>query len=282
MLAHSRPRLAPRILLVLLLASLIQLGPPLRAGATESPASESPIDQEAAATGAVVPVHVAGIRMVGPDQVLLFLADEKEERAMPMAVGRDQGVAIYLGKEHASTPRPLTHDLLVRILKALGAVVEKVTVTGLKQDTYFAEITLRSGQQVHRIDARPSDAIALALRLDAPAFAAAALLRPVPSAAGPSGIRTTGDHRLGFSVQQLEPELAESIGAGEIRGVLVASVRAGAPAAGAGVRRGDVLEAIDESPVSDLESFTRAAAAAAEKPRFRIWRDGTSRTLATP
>ena len=55
-----------------------------------------------------VPVHIAGIRMVAPEQVLLFLADEKEERAVPMAVGRDQGIAIYLGKERAQTPRPMT------------------------------------------------------------------------------------------------------------------------------------------------------------------------------
>ena len=201
---------------------------------------------------------------------------------MPMAVGRDQGMAIYLGKEHAAIPRPLTHDLLVQILKALGAVVEKVTVTGLKEDTYYAEITLRSGKKVHQIDARPSDAIALALRLDAPAFAAAGLLRSIPSAPGPSGIQTRSDRRLGFSVQQLDPELAESIGAAEIRGVLVAAVKQGGPAAIAGVRRGDIVQAIDERTISDMESFGKAAAAAVEKPRFRIWRDGTSATLTTP
>src|SRR5258708_11640699 len=96
-------------------------------GAAVGRGDPPPAAPEATPASDLVPIHVAGIRMVGPDQVLLFLADEKEERAMPMAVGRDQGMAIYLGKEHAAIPRPLTHDLLVQILKALGAVVEKVT-----------------------------------------------------------------------------------------------------------------------------------------------------------
>jgi bifunctional DNase/RNase len=124
-----------------------------------------------------VRIHIAGIRMVGPDQALLLLADEKEERAVPMAVGRNQGIAIALGQEGTPTPRPMTHDLLVHILKALGASVDRITVTELKQDTYYAEIALRTAEDAYQIDARPSDAIALAVRLDAPMFASAGLLR---------------------------------------------------------------------------------------------------------
>ncbi len=228
-----------------------------------------------------VPVHIAGIRMVAPEQVLLFLADEKEERAVPMAVGRDQGIAIYLGKERAQTPRPMTHDLLVLILRTLGVVVDKVTITELKDDTYYAEIAMRSGKTVHRIDARPSDAIALAVRLDAPMFAAPALLR---SMSGPSWteVATHPDRRLGLSVQELADDLAEPLGASGVEGVLVASVRPGGAAERAGVRRGDVVLSIDGNETGDLEGYRKAIAAAKEKPAFRVWRDGQILALVTP
>lgn len=150
---------------------------PLLLAAKPSPAPSDP-----------VPVHVAGIQAVGPDQVVLLLADEKEEKAVPIAVGRDQGLAIFLGKERAQTPRPMTHDLIVEILKDLGATVEKVTITELKDDTYYAEIALRSGVTLHPVDARPSDAIALAVRLRTPIFAAPGLLQAPAGPDKPPGI----------------------------------------------------------------------------------------------
>jgi hypothetical protein len=148
-------------------------------GSAAAPALAAPQKPEVPTPADPVAVHIAGIRMVGPDQVLLFLADETEKRAVPIVVGKDQGLAIYMGKEHAAPPRPMTHDLLVQMLKTLKAAVEKVTVTKLKNDTYYSEIALRAGGTLHRFDARPSDAIALAVRLDAPMFAVPALLRPV-------------------------------------------------------------------------------------------------------
>ncbi len=172
---------------------LAALGLPFCVAAAPPPAAKEPVR-----------VHIAGIQMVGPEQVVLFLADEKEERAVPMAVGRDQGVAIYLGKERAQTPRPMTHDLVVEILKALGAGVDRVTVTEVRQETYYAEIALRSGKSVQPIDARPSDAIALAVRLDAPIFAAPDLLRPL-SAAGRPATTAEIDRRLGPGVDAQEP-----------------------------------------------------------------------------
>src|SRR5881628_2483861 len=106
---------------VLLLTSTVH------AEAGARPKAAAPTDP-----GAPILVHIAGIQMVGPEQVMLVLADEKEERAVPIAVGRDQGIAIYMGKEKAEVPRPMTHDLLVSVLKVMGGVVEKVTVTELR------------------------------------------------------------------------------------------------------------------------------------------------------
>ncbi len=227
---------------------------------------------------ASVPVHIAGINQTGPDQVLLVLADESEKRAVPIAVGRDQGIAIYLGKTRTETARPMTHDLLAAILGALGAEIEKITVTGLKGDVYFAEISLRADGRVHAIDARPSDAIALAVRLDAPMFSAPALLKTLDGS-DPRGT-IHAERRLGLTVQELDPDLAASLGAAEIRGVLVASVAKGGPADRAGLRRGDILEALDGHPVPHLAEFRGTIAR--EVKSFTIWREGKTRILARP
>ncbi|MBI1951361.1 MAG: bifunctional nuclease family protein [Acidobacteria bacterium] len=225
-----------------------------------------------------VPVHIAGISQTGPDQVLLILADESEQKAVPIAVGRDQGLAIYLGKTRTETARPMTHDLLAAILGVLGAEVEKITVTGLKEDVYFAEISLRADGKVHPIDARPSDAIALAVRLNAQMFSAPALLKTLDGS--DPGRTIHAERRLGLTVQELDRDLAASLGAGEIRGVLVASVAKGGPADRAGLRRGDILQALDGHPVPHLAEFRGTVAR--EVKSFTIWREGNTRTLARP
>jgi len=220
---RSLRRAAPPLLALAVLGALAAR--PAPAPSPSPPVSPGP------ATGAV-PVHIAGIRPTGPDQVLLLLADEGEQRAVPIAVGRDQGVAIYLGKMKTETARPLTHDLLATILGVVGAVIEKITVTDLKNDVYFAEIALRAGGQLHSIDARPSDAIALAVRLDAPMYSVSSLLKPI---GGPESPDSTmhADRRLGLTVQELDADLAESLGAVEVEGVLVASVAKGGRGCGA-------------------------------------------------
>jgi len=83
-----------------------------------------------------------------------------------------EATAIMVAIEGAETPRPLTHDLLRAMLDTLDATVEQVEVTRIDDGTFYAEITVRSGDAVHRVDARPSDAVALASRTDAPIFVA--------------------------------------------------------------------------------------------------------------
>ncbi len=284
--AHpSRPAGAPALLLSIVLiaaclaaaALLVATPRPAAAPSSAAPSAAAPSLPPALS----VPVHLAGIRMVGPDQVMLLLADEKEERAVPIAVGRDQGIAIYLGKEGAETPRPMTHDLLVQILKTLKASVERITVTELRQNTYYAEIALRSDRSLHHIDARPSDAIALAVRLAAPMFAASDLLRPLAGSGRP-GLETEADRRLGLSVQELDADLAESLGAPGVLGVLVASVAAGGEAEKAGLRRGDIIREIDGEPVPDLDAYRAATRKTERSATFSVWRDGKTILLAQP
>jgi bifunctional DNase/RNase len=81
--------------------------------------------------------------------------------------------------EGRKTPRPMTHDLALRLLETLGAQVQRVVVNNLAENTFYAEITLAQGAQRHLVDSRPSDALALAARTGTPIYAARAILDTV-------------------------------------------------------------------------------------------------------
>lgn len=103
---------------------------------------------------------------------IIILKDTEEKRALPIWVGIFEANAIALELEKVSTPRPMTHDLIKNILEGLGISVRQVVVNDLKDDTFFAVIELNDNGNVVNIDSRPSDAIALALRVNAPIFVA--------------------------------------------------------------------------------------------------------------
>src|SRR2546428_728595 len=138
-----------------LLLALAALG---TLGARRTPAPTPPPSQPPSRTppATAVPVHIAGIRQTGPDQVLLLLADEGEQRAVPIAVGWDQGIAIYLGKMKAETARPLTHDLLATILGVVGAAdVRGVLVASVAKGGSAERAGVRRGDIVQELDGRP-------------------------------------------------------------------------------------------------------------------------------
>lgn len=101
---------------------------------------------------------------------IIILKDPEERRALPIWVGIFEANAIALELEKVSTPRPMTHDLLKNILEGLGITVQQVVVNDLKENTFYATIELNYNGSVVSIDSRPSDAIALALRTNAPIF----------------------------------------------------------------------------------------------------------------
>jgi bifunctional DNase/RNase len=101
---------------------------------------------------------------------IVILKDPEERRALPIWVGIFEANAIALELEKVSTPRPMTHDLLKNILEGLGITVQQIIVNDLKENTFYATIELNYNGSVVSIDSRPSDAIALALRVNAPIF----------------------------------------------------------------------------------------------------------------
>ena len=101
---------------------------------------------------------------------IIILKDVEERKALPIWVGIFEANAIALELEKVSTPRPMTHDLMRSILEGLGVSVRQVIINDLKDNTFFAVIELARNGTAINIDSRPSDAIALALRVNAPIF----------------------------------------------------------------------------------------------------------------
>ncbi|ABW00890.1 bifunctional nuclease family protein [Caldivirga maquilingensis] len=114
------------------------------------------------------------VTSTGAEAVMLLSTEEWGDFVLPIWIGMAEALSIQKAMGQTDFPRPLTHDLLVDILERLNATIEKVTIDALVDHTYTATIYLkdnRTGSQ-HYIDARPSDAVAVALRVNAPIFVA--------------------------------------------------------------------------------------------------------------
>lgn len=101
---------------------------------------------------------------------IVVLEDMNSERMLPIWIGVFEANAIALRIENIATPRPMTHDLLKNLLDELGIKVEKIVVNDVRDNTFYAQIYCRHENQTITIDSRPSDAIALVLRTEAPIF----------------------------------------------------------------------------------------------------------------
>jgi len=118
-----------------------------------------------------VEMKIRGLTMDPVTQMpIVVLKDVNGNTLLPIWVGIFEANAIALEIEKVSTPRPMTHDLLKTVLLGLEAAVKKVVVSDLKDDTFYALIWLERAGEMISIDSRPSDALALALRLDCPIY----------------------------------------------------------------------------------------------------------------
>lgn len=99
---------------------------------------------------------------------IVMLTDTEGRRALPIWISQDQAKAIKLAMNQQTSPRPLTHDLMVNILEGWEIAITRVIIHALQDNTYYAQLQLKLGEKTQEIDARPSDAIVLALRLSAP------------------------------------------------------------------------------------------------------------------
>lgn len=189
----------------------------------------------------------------------LVLEEKSGRRVLPIAIGEDEARAIMFELRGVKPERPLTYELLLRVIELTGNQVDRVVIGDVRDEVYYAKVYLDHGR--YTLDSRPSDAIALAIGADAPIFVADSLLQTTtPANKTPSINLAQG---MGMTVQELTPELAEYFGVSVGSGVLVADI--GKEAQSAGVMRGDIITQVDGRPISRVDEFTHAAMAATRR-----------------
>jgi bifunctional DNase/RNase len=121
--------------------------------------------------------------MVDPitNMPIIILRDQEGQRVLPIWVGVFEANAIALQIENVQTPRPMTHDLLKNVIDDLRGQVERIVVCELKENTFYATIHMKASGRQLQVDARPSDAIALALRTGSPIFVEEAVIQSARS-----------------------------------------------------------------------------------------------------
>jgi uncharacterized protein len=126
----------------------------------------------------VIEMELVGVRVELPaNQPIVLLKESSGTRYLPIWIGAVEATAIAFALQGVDTPRPLTHDLFIDVLGEVGVEVAAVHVTDLQDGTFYAELHLRQGERTWTVSARPSDAIALASRLeDVPILGAEAVL----------------------------------------------------------------------------------------------------------
>jgi uncharacterized protein len=118
-----------------------------------------------------IEVRIRGLMMdPSTNMPIVVLKDIGSDTVMPIWVGIFEANAIAIEIEKVSAPRPMTHDLARNLMRNLNAQLEKIVITELRDDTFFAVLWVRQDGELMTVDARPSDAIALALRADCPIF----------------------------------------------------------------------------------------------------------------
>ncbi len=160
----------------------------------------------------MIEVAIDSIRVSLMSQHRIVVLKEKEGSLyLPIWIGPFEADAITLQLQGMEAPRPLTHDLLKNVLETLGGEVQYVVINGLEKNTYYARIILEMDDETLEIDSRPSDAIALAVRVDAPIYVADEVMELAGMEPEPE-MSLTGDEMGGPEMQEDE-EIDKDLGA---------------------------------------------------------------------
>ncbi len=210
-----------------------------------------------------------------------LLREPDSGKVVPIFIGVVEAQSILQGLHEINSPRPMTHDLLAATIRKLGAELLSVQVHDLRNGTYYGRLLLRqdNGETIE-IDTRPSDGLALAVRLGARIEVSTRILRADLDFdfQAPEGSQDVVQ-AAGITVVSATGELREEMGFPDDPGVLVSNTRAGAR--DQGLRPGDLIIAVNEqrpnSPLAFLEAIRTTDEG--EKARIRFWRDGEEQEI---
>jgi bifunctional DNase/RNase len=226
-----------------------------------------------------VEMEVKGVRLdtVGNSPVVL-LADKEEKRALPIWVGLLEANAIDKELRNNTSPRPMTHDLLYSILAQAHVKVKEVKIVDIKNNTYYATLFITVDKRVVGIDARPSDAIVIALKSKTPILVSAKILEEQGIALAKKSALI---ERFGIRIQELTPALASHFNFKSQKGVLVAEVLPGSVSESSGIKAGDIITKANSKEVGSVEEFQQIldSVKAGDSVRVGLFRDNQSQEV---
>ncbi|MEX0753899.1 MAG: bifunctional nuclease family protein [Actinomycetota bacterium] len=154
----------------------------------------------------MIEMDLAGVRVELPtNQPIVLLKERDGERYLPIWIGASEAAAIALSLQGVVTPRPMTHDLVKNMLEELAVGVSKISITELREGTFYATIEMSRNGSSYEISSRPSDALALAVRLSVPIFAAEDVLTEA-SILIPDGDEEEEVEKFREFLEQVNPE----------------------------------------------------------------------------
>ena len=243
-------------------------------------AAESPVKQAAPSVSQkeeLIRVTVYQL-VVDPSsrQPVVTLADPGEKRALFIWIGFAEARAIYSEIEGVEHQRPLTHDLIEKIIQKSNGAIHHIAITHSRDNIYFAAIVLQREENLVEIDARPSDALVMALKFNAPIYVSRDLFERMSL---PLESQTEMEESYGLSLQELTSDLVKYLSFESGKGVMVSGVRKGSPAAMDGLMTGDIIVEVDGRIVEDLPFFMQAFKKSKSPLKVKIYRNNRFLTL---
>ena len=202
-------------------------------------------------------------------QPVVMLADLDEKQAMLIWIGIFEARAIHSETQGIEPLRPLTHDLLKSIIQKTDGNIEKIIITHVAENVFYATIVIKQNGSLKKIDARPSDSIVMALKFKAPIFVSKKLFDEMAVSISE---QKEIEEEYGISVQAISPELAKYMSFESDKGVLVSDVEKGSAADKDGIKAGDIFVEIGNEAVADVISLRNTLAKSESTVEAKIFR----------
>jgi bifunctional DNase/RNase len=203
-------------------------------------------------------------------QPVVTLADPDEKRAFPIWIGLSEARAIHSELQGIEHFRPLTHDLLARILTKINGKVYRVIITHTSDNVFYATLVIEKNGTLIEIDARPSDSIVMALKFKAPIYITRSLFEKMSIAMQEP---LESEEEYGLVLQELTTEMAKYLSFESNRGVMIAGISKGSRAANDGLETGDIFVEVGDQRIENVKAMQQALANSKSPVKAKIFRN---------